>query len=218
MFSCKACTQNPFNLLFGLPTGESNGAVTPAARSANRTPQQQTQSQPQQQSKQAGADTSAGQQQQQRGAKNTPVNTGGVNPNGPNPSPRTEEDVKDLIAQWQQYAHPRAREFFQEPEAMARVLLELAKGVSKGNDPILGTDTCCVQWYGDVTTDDSQAAIRMTKPGEDSESITYVNRVLAFIFATDDCFEALMQLPKEPFKMQCGCQLCVNLAHIAMEI
>lgn len=30
------------------------------------------------------------------------------------------------------------------------------------------------------------------------ESITYVNRVLAFMFATDDSFEKLMQLPKEP--------------------
>ena len=30
------------------------------------------------------------------------------------------------------------------------------------------------------------------------ESVTYVNRVLAFMFATDDCFEKLMQLPKEP--------------------
>lgn len=44
----------------------------------------------------------------------------------------------------------------------------------------------CVYWYGDVTKEDLQAAVRMVKPGDSSESITYVNRVLAFIFATDD--------------------------------
>ncbi|CAJ1443407.1 unnamed protein product [Effrenium voratum] len=109
----------------------------------------------------------------------------------------------------------------------------------KNDDPILGPDEKCVYWYGDVTKDDLQAAaIRMVKPGEQAESaaasalrsfcsVTYVNRVLAFIFATDDSFaariglvqspeasklgmrvedEKLMQLPKEPFKMSSGDQ------------
>ena len=56
------------------------------------------------------------------------------------------------------------------------------------------------------------------KPGESQESITYVNRVLAFIFATDESFEQLMRLPKEPFRMSCGDQLCVNLAHISLQV
>ena len=43
-----------------------------------------------------------------------------------------------------------------------------------------------------------------------------MNRVLAFLFATDDAFERLMQLPKEPFKMCCGDQLCVQSSHIAL--
>ena len=58
----------------------------------------------------------------------------------------------------------------------------------------------------------------MIKPGEHEESVTYVNRVLAFIFATDDSFEALMRLPKEPFKMSCDDQLCVLLAHISLAV
>merc|ERR1711920_47543 len=74
----------------------------------------------------------------------------------------------------------------------------------------------CVVWYGDVTKDDQQAAIKMTKPGETSESVTYVNRVLAFIFATDESFEQLIKLPKDPFKMACGCQLCVHLGHVSL--
>ena len=98
------------------------------------------------------------------------------------------------------------------------MLEQIAKGIHREDDPVLGDDTKCVPWYGDVTKDDKQAAIRMVKPGESTESITYVNRVLAFIFATDESFEQLMRLPKEPFKMCCGDQLCVNLAHISLQV
>lgn len=132
--------------------------------------------------------------------------------------PRSEEEIRTIIAQWQQYAHPRARDFFTNPEMLEEVLTQLAKGTDKKDDPVLGSDERCVYWYGDVTKDDLQAAIRMVKPGEAAESVTYVNRVLAFIFATDESFEQLMKLPKEPFKMSCGDQLCVHLAHISLAV
>ena len=45
-----------------------------------------------------------------------------------------------------------------------------------------------------------------------------MNRQLAFIFASDECFFRLIRLPNEPFKMVCSDQLCVNLAHISLEI
>mmetsp|Transcript_149049 Transcript_149049/g.415403 ORF Transcript_149049/g.415403 Transcript_149049/m.415403 type:complete len:182 (+) Transcript_149049:87-632(+) len=132
--------------------------------------------------------------------------------------PRSEEEIAAVIKEWEQYAHPRAREFFTNPEMLTEVLTQLAKGIDKNDDPVLGSDDKCVYWYGDVTKDDLQAAIRMVKPGESAESVTYVNRVLAFIFATDDSFEQLMKLPKEPFKMSCGDQLCVHLAHISLAV
>ncbi|CAE7315513.1 unnamed protein product [Symbiodinium sp. CCMP2592] len=131
---------------------------------------------------------------------------------------RNEAEVRAAVERWSEYAHPRAKEFFSTPEQLEEVLIQLAKGTDKNDDPILGGDEKCVYWYGDVTKDDHQAAIRMVKPGEQSESVTYVNRVLAFIFATDDSFEKLMQLPKEPFRMSCGDQLCVNLAHISLAV
>ncbi|CAK0830409.1 unnamed protein product, partial [Prorocentrum cordatum] len=134
---------------------------------------------------------------------------------------RTEQENQALIREWSQYAHPRAREFFQTEEVMMDVLMQLAMGIDRDSDPVLGPDDQCVYWYGDVTKDDQQAAIRigrMVKPGESSESVTYVNRVLAFIFATDESFEQLMKLPKEPFKMNCGDQLCVHLAHISLAV
>ena len=39
----------------------------------------------------------------------------------------------------------------------------------------------------------------------------FINRLLVFIFATDESFEQLMNLPKKPFTMVCGNQLCVSV-------
>jgi len=130
---------------------------------------------------------------------------------------RSDEDIEELIQKWERYAHPRARDFFPTQEELFSVLRQLAIGVHKTEDPILNEDSC-VYWYGDVTKEDIQAAIRMVKPGEMQESVTFVNRVLAFIFATDESFEQLMKLPKEPFRMVCGDQLCVSLCHISMDV
>jgi len=132
--------------------------------------------------------------------------------------PRTDAEIKAIVDKWENYAHPRAREFFNSTDMLRGVLVQLAKGTDKSQDPILGSEDKCVFWQGEVTKEDLQAAIKMIKPGETEETVTYVNRVLAFIFATDDSFEALMQLPKEPFKMSCGDQLCVHLAHISLAV
>lgn len=128
--------------------------------------------------------------------------------------PRSAEDIRELIAGWKVYAHPRAKDFFETDKALEDVLMQLAKFVNQNDDPITGPEDKCVCWYGDVTKDDSQAGISLIKPGEQQSSVTYVNRLLAFIFATDDCFDELMSLPKLPFKMRCGNQLCVHLAHV----
>lgn len=133
-------------------------------------------------------------------------------------TPRNEAEMEAIISQWAKYAHPRAREFFTSPEQLEEVLQQLAKSIHRTDDPILGPEDRCVYWHGDVTKDDGQAAIRMVKPGEAAESVTYVNRVLAFIFATDESFDQLMRLPKEPFTMHCGDQLCVHLAHISLTV
>ncbi|OLQ08844.1 hypothetical protein AK812_SmicGene7597 [Symbiodinium microadriaticum] len=128
---------------------------------------------------------------------------------------RSEEEVVAAVKTWSQYAHPRANDFFSSPEQLEDVLRQLAKGIDKNDDPILGSEERCVYWYGDVTKEDLQAAIRMVKPGESAESVTYVNRVLAFIFATDESFDKLMKLPKEPFKMSCGDQRTNRLGGMA---
>jgi hypothetical protein len=65
---------------------------------------------------------------------------------------------------------------------------------------------------------ESQAVFWWVKPGEDEESVTYVNRILSFAFAAEESFEWLMRLPKKtPFKMSCGNQLCIHIGHISVE-
>jgi len=132
-------------------------------------------------------------------------------------SPRQGEELREAVATWEDYAHPRANDFFSSREKLVEVLEQLASGIDKHDDPILGPEDRCVFWYGDVTKDDLQAALKMVKPGQTEESVTYVNRVLAFIFAKDSTFEQLMALPKVPFKMSCGDQLCIHLAHVSLE-
>lgn len=131
---------------------------------------------------------------------------------------RTSDEITSLVATWEPYVHPRAREFFPSHDMLLQVLTQIARGLHKSEDPVLGGDAQCFHWYGEVTKDEpQQACIRMVKPGESSESTTFVNRVLVFVFATDESFEQLMRLPKEPFRMTCSDQLCVNLSHISVE-
>lgn len=80
-------------------------------------------------------------------------------------------------------------------------------------------------WHGDATKPDSvsstnlgaHAVVRIVKPGDAHQSVTFVNRVLPFVFADDESFGDLMKLPKDAFRMSCGNQLCVNMAHISFQ-
>mmetsp|Transcript_58266 Transcript_58266/g.103452 ORF Transcript_58266/g.103452 Transcript_58266/m.103452 type:complete len:175 (-) Transcript_58266:56-580(-) len=128
---------------------------------------------------------------------------------------RSDAEVKAAVSEWMKFVHPRAQEVFTTKEALEEVLVELAKGTDRTSDPVL--DDGDVIWYGDITKDDTQAAIRIVKPGDSEASVSYVNRILPFIFATDESFEQLEKLPKVPFKMSCGNQLCIALAHISLQ-
>ncbi|KAF4712994.1 hypothetical protein FOZ62_026008 [Perkinsus olseni] len=123
---------------------------------------------------------------------------------------------------WATKVHPRARDFFQSHERMIKVLRSIALSIDKESDPILGGDKC-VRWHGEVSQDEQDqgirhAQIRLVKPNENEESEAFVSRVLVFFFATNESFELLMQLPKQPFRMLCGDPLCINLHHIAGEL
>lgn len=187
MWQCRMCSENPFAALFGLPQQKDREHERRTER-RNGAPNADPAKKP------AAPSTRS----------NEPF------------QPRTEEEVRAIVRQWEQYAHPRARDFFSTPEMLAQVLEQLARGTDKHDDPIMGPDDKCVPWYGEITREDNQAVIRMVKPNETAESVTYVSRVLAFLFAADESFEQLMELPKEPFRMSCGNQLCVHLGHISL--
>ena len=116
------------------------------------------------------------------------------------------------MANWLDFAHPRAKEFFvdRQGQELRELLLKLANNTPCNSDPILKTS--CVHWKGRITS--GQAVIDIVKPGDTEETETFANRIIAFVFADDVSFEKLMQLPKEAFRMSCGNQLCVSVAHI----
>ncbi|KAF4663961.1 hypothetical protein FOL47_005480 [Perkinsus chesapeaki] len=127
-----------------------------------------------------------------------------------------------IISAWATKVHPRAHDFFQSHERMIEVLRSIALRIHREDDPILGSDKC-VKWHGDSAQDERDARVRhaqmrLIKPNETEPSDAFVSRVLVFFFATNESFELLMQLPKQPFRMLCGDQLCINLHHIAGEI
>jgi len=149
--------------------------------------------------------------------------------NGPSSKPkrdklsflaRTEQEKQALINEWSQYVHPRAREYFQSEGDMMDALMQLAMGIDRDSDPVLGPDDQCVRWYGDVTKDVQQAVVRVMRPGETSRTATYVARFLAFTFASDESFEQMkkFQFLKDPSKMSCCDQLCVHLDHISLAV
>ena len=133
-------------------------------------------------------------------------------------APRTSDKVSELVAIWSQYVHPRGRDFFQADDRLQETLSTIIKNLNASDDPVLGGSDC-VYWFGPTSketgTSEQQAILELAKPGQSSRSPTFVNRLLTFVFATDESFGRLMKLPKEPFKMSCGDQLCVNIKHIS---
>ncbi|CAE7595499.1 unnamed protein product [Symbiodinium natans] len=126
--------------------------------------------------------------------------------------PRSEEEVKQAVDKWLQHVRPRAWDFFIHEGQIREVLETVASNTDRNYDPIL--ETKCSLWHGSLD-EYNEATHRMIKPGEEEESVTYLNRVLAFTFAADTTFEKLMQLPKVAFRTSCRDPRCVCLACIS---
>lgn len=131
--------------------------------------------------------------------------------------PRNAEETLTLCRAWENYVHPRAKEFWQSSDELLDILKKIAAGVHRNYDPILGDDRQCVIWHGDLSEEDRLPVVRMVKPGESQESQTYVNRTLVFLYADEESFNELHEKPKKAFTMACGNPLCVNLTHIALD-
>ncbi|KAF4665482.1 hypothetical protein FOL47_004547 [Perkinsus chesapeaki] len=117
--------------------------------------------------------------------------------------PRRGADLDDLVGRWKEHLHPRAIDMFKSDEKVAEILRLIGGNIDKNSDPVLGGSDC-VYWYGEASRDVGsveQAVIRFVKPGEEHQTETFVNRLLAFMFANTKSFERLLQLPKVAFKM-----------------
>eukprot|EP00927_Polykrikos_kofoidii_P068948 TRINITY_DN64306_c0_g1_i1.p1 TRINITY_DN64306_c0_g1~~TRINITY_DN64306_c0_g1_i1.p1 ORF type:complete len:175 (+),score=19.39 TRINITY_DN64306_c0_g1_i1:65-589(+) len=127
---------------------------------------------------------------------------------------RSFRETQTLVRRLKQHVRPRAHDFFGSEAAIELILYKIVAGTNRRFNLLLGPKNECVNWNGDVTEDDQQPCLSTIQPGESEESVGYVNRVLIFLFATDDEFERRMQFSQEPFKMSCGNQLCVHFRHI----
>eukprot|EP00439_Symbiodinium_sp_Y106_P068594 s2809_g11.t1 len=125
------------------------------------------------------------------------------------PEGRSEEELQATVERWTAYLHPRAKEVYDE-SSLEECLLCLARSVDR--DPLL-TRSGCSLWCGAVVGREAVCPLRL--PGHPSESMTYANRMVAFLFVTDSSFEEMCQLPDLPLRMVCGNQLCVRLDHMS---
>lgn len=134
---------------------------------------------------------------------------------------RTDEQVEALVEQWMQKAHDRATLFFESRDGLREFLSKLARCIDAHEDPILGDGDECSYWYGAEehhASGTNQPVLSLARPGEAMDSLIYVNRILAFIFLSDEQFEQMLSLPKQPLAMRCGEQLCVCVAHILARV
>ncbi|OLP77474.1 hypothetical protein AK812_SmicGene42459 [Symbiodinium microadriaticum] len=114
------------------------------------------------------------------------------------PEGRSEEEVEATVERWTAYLHPRAKEVYDE-SSLQECLRCLARSIDR--DPLL-TRSGCSLWCGSVVGQEAVCPLRL--PGHPPESMTYANRMVAFLFVTDSCFEEMCQLPDLPLRMAPG--------------
>ena len=122
---------------------------------------------------------------------------------------RNEEEVAAAVATWKETLHERAWGFFSSEDELNSVLQQVASNTDASTDFREGEAD--VLWRGECTG--SEPVLWMQRDDAPAAQ-TYVNRVLAALFVDDESFAQLSTLPKEPFRMTCGDQRCINLMHL----
>ncbi|KAJ1608115.1 hypothetical protein OIY81_2741, partial [Cryptosporidium canis] len=129
---------------------------------------------------------------------------------------RTPDEILTVCRSWENYIHPRAKDFWKSSEQVYEILSNIARNVDRADDPITSGEEQCVRWHGELEADDGAPVIRILKPGETDECQTYVNRILAFLYADDESFLELQKKPPVAFEMVCEDPICINLTHISL--
>lgn len=195
MWNCRACSSSPFKTIFGggEPDTSSSGKPKKSKTDVSRT-------------EVSGDYTSEGSYTHDADSYTETWN-----------APSQAELLVKCTA-WENYVHPRAKQFWTTSKSLQQVLANIAKSVDRQDDPVLGDDPQrCVFWHGEVGGD-GYPIIRLRKPGEPEETATYVCRALVFLYADLDAYEELRKKPaKAPFTMACEHRMCVNLIHISLD-
>lgn len=129
-------------------------------------------------------------------------------------TPRSSAEVCEAVEVAKSYLHERAYEFFETPEELDAVLTTLAQHTDAHSDFLTGEAD--VIWRGERNEEQNEAMLYIKRENPAKDSPSYVNRLLAALFLEDMAFARLQILPKEPLRMRCGNQLCVNLSHISL--
>eukprot|EP00933_Yihiella_yeosuensis_P029838 TRINITY_DN2349_c1_g2_i1.p1 TRINITY_DN2349_c1_g2~~TRINITY_DN2349_c1_g2_i1.p1 ORF type:complete len:226 (-),score=25.39 TRINITY_DN2349_c1_g2_i1:116-793(-) len=212
MFRCRECTENPCLLLnvFGAPPPEPE----PPRRARRRLPEVPL---PLPLPLQAPTSTPhAHTHTHTHTRRHTPTRK--HHQDGAAFEQRNAWEVREVMEQWGPYIHPRTKYLWPSIGPLEKLLSQLALAIDASADPICGPDNECVQWYWHVSQEDSQPVIPMEDADKGGERRVRVIEILAFIFATDHISKQIAELPaKQPLKMKCGNQLCVNLAHISLD-
>ena len=122
---------------------------------------------------------------------------------------RNAEEVAAAVATWKETLHERAWGFFSSEDELNSVLQQVAANTDAGTDFREGG--AHVLWRGECT---GSEPVLWIQRDDAPATQTYVNRVLAALFVDDESFAQLSTLPKEPFRMTCGDQGCINLMHL----
>lgn len=129
-------------------------------------------------------------------------------------TPRSSAELREAVEVAKSYLHERAYEFFETPEELDAVLTTVAQHTDAHSDFLTGEAD--VIWRGERNEEQNEAMLYIKRENPAKDSPSYVNRLLAALFLEDMAFARLQILPKEPLKMRCGNQLCVNLSHISL--
>ncbi|EEA08236.1 uncharacterized protein CMU_019790 [Cryptosporidium muris RN66] len=190
MFSCfRSCSESPFFLLFGFNKNNNNS------------------------NNNYGADRSQKALSSKLSNSSPKKNYRVIKPF----DKRTSDETLIACRSWVNYIHPRAKDFWKTSEQIFHILSSICQNIDRADDPILGGEENCVQWHGELAAEDGSPVIRILRPGEVDECQTYVNRILAFLYADDESFLELQKKPPVAFTMACDDPLCINITHIYMD-
>ncbi|EDO08589.1 hypothetical protein BBOV_III010340 [Babesia bovis T2Bo] len=132
-----------------------------------------------------------------------------------NQAPRSAEEISYLVKSWDTYVHQRAKSLWNDAAKRYAILGSIARGCPRCDDPVVGSDSVCVRWQGAV--EDGYPVIPISSDGKSTGKTSFVTRLLAFLFADEQSYEIIENIPYRAFRMACGDKLCITLTHIRLD-